>query len=117
MNIKLGSFVKISYPYKKIKSNFYRKKKKDQMFKKYDVIVRIVSLWFVVVLSIGCSKSRDEVTFSSLLANMTNRLHFAEVPLGTAGMISSYDRTGGNRDWADFSAARDGGRIVLADLK
>jgi len=48
---------------------------------------------------------------------MTNRVHFAEVPLGNAGMISSYDRTGGNRDWGDFSAARNGGRIVLADLK
>ncbi|MDA3800536.1 MAG: DUF2961 domain-containing protein, partial [Kiritimatiellae bacterium] len=48
---------------------------------------------------------------------MTNVAVFAESPRGTAGMISSYDRSGGNTDWANFSSARDGGFFILADLK
>jgi hypothetical protein len=48
---------------------------------------------------------------------MTNISSFAKSPIGEAGMISSYDRKGGNIDWANFSSARDGGFFILADLK
>ncbi len=80
-------------------------------------ILRVCGFSFLLLLSAGCSKSENEVTLSSLLESMTNRVQFAEAPLGVAAMISTYDRTGGNCDWGDFSAVLNGGRIVIADLK
>jgi len=42
---------------------------------------------------------------------------FAETPRGLPGMLSSYDRTGGNRDWGRFDTRTADGAAVLADLK
>ncbi len=66
----------------------------------------------------GCVRNaKDAVSFSSLMGDMTNLNSFAYAPLGKSGLVSSYDRTGGNSDWADFSAATNGGIILIADLK
>lgn len=66
----------------------------------------------------GCSKNnKEDITFSTMLSDMTNISVFAKTPLGTAEMISSYDRKGGNQDWANFASAKDGGFFILANLE
>ena len=68
----------------------------------------------------GCSSKRHgrvDVDLESCLRDLTNVSQFAATPLGQAGMISSYDRTGGNRDWARFADMGADGRAVVAELK
>ena len=78
----------------------------------------IIVLTLFSLIMVGCSREPEkDITFSSLLSDMTNISVFAETPLGEAGMISSYDRKGANKDWANFSSAKDGGFFIIADLK
>jgi hypothetical protein len=50
-----------------------------------------------------------------LLSRMTNLNTFAEAPLGDSFLESSYDRSGGNNDWAVYSKADANGRIKIFD--
>ncbi len=83
---------------------------------RWNTQLKVTSVFCASLFLAGCGRQKHTINLSSLLSAMTNRLHFAEAPTGVAGMISTYDRTGGNRDWGDFSSARDGGRIVISDL-
>ena len=52
------------------------------------------------------------------LRRMTNVNLAAKAPLGIAGMVSSHDRSGGNRDWADFDVApADDGLVDIAAIE
>lgn len=71
----------------------------------------------------GCSRSPSvpsrPVTLVSELQALEDPAGFPRTPLGRAGLASTYDRTGGNNDWATWTpgdAAPDGSRLV-ADLK
>lgn len=55
----------------------------------------------------------DQVDFTYLLGRMTNVSTFAEAPLGNSFLESSYDRSGGNQDWAVYTQAEPSGRITL----
>ncbi len=72
----------------------------------------------VFAVGAGCGReplSGDAVDINSLLGDMTNVNVFALRPKGEAIMLSSYDRTGGNNDWATLSDAGKGDH-VLVDL-
>ena len=80
------------------------------------------SLVLLSLLSFGCSQNKGPsattpVSFDSLLAAMTNLNTFAKAPLGDSYLESSYDRTGGNKDWGEFYEAEPSGRFTLLDLK
>jgi len=74
----------------------------------------------LLVQTSGC-RSWDEgavdVDFSSSLRTLTNVYDLALAPLGKAGMISSYDRSGGNADGSTFIPTGLDRRITVADLK
>jgi hypothetical protein len=68
----------------------------------------------------GCRRFvSDPVTLQSRLALLTNVQAMANSPLGQTGMISSYDRTGGNSDWHRWTKDDIGedGLINLVNLK
>lgn len=75
----------------------------------------------LVVSLLGCSERPvvpqasqvKEVDFSVLLSRMTSLKTFAETPLGNSFLESSYDRTGGNQDWAVYTQAEPSGRVTL----
>jgi len=75
----------------------------------------------LIVTAAGCRPRpvvpRGKVSLCGLLADLTNVTSFAQTPLGRAGMISTYDTTGGNRDWAEWQSLGPDGLIELADLK
>ena len=48
---------------------------------------------------------------------MTNLNTFAEAPLGDSFLESSYDRTGGNQDWATYKATQPNGRIKIFEAE
>ncbi len=71
-------------------------------------------------LSAGCRQgSKQVVTLQSCLRDLTNVNVFAQTPVGRAGMIGTYDPTGGNSDWAQWTQDDVGpdGLITLADLE
>lgn len=86
---------------------------------------RFITLVFIGILLIGivgCSVNQpkdlpDHVGFSVLLERMTNVNTFAEAPWGNSFLISSYDKTGGNQDWAIFNKAGPHGRITIFDTE
>jgi hypothetical protein len=62
-------------------------------------------LWICSLLvGAGCRRSSRvpnvPLSLSSLVGRMTNLAAFAERPLGQSYLVSSYDRRGGNQDWA-----------------
>jgi hypothetical protein len=65
----------------------------------------------------GCSNEPrcpvDHVDFGLLLSRMTNLNTFAETPLGDSFLESSYDRSGGNQDWAVYTSAQPNGRVKV----
>lgn len=71
----------------------------------------------VVLLAAGCARKQgcplDAVDLEILLVRMTNVNSFAEAPLGYSFMESSYDRSGGNQDWAVYTQAEPSGRITV----
>lgn len=56
------------------------------------------------------------VSLDSKLGELTNVACFATPPHGKPGMISTYDRTGGNEDWARLDRPGHDGTITLAEL-
>ncbi|MDI6773832.1 MAG: DUF2961 domain-containing protein [Verrucomicrobiota bacterium] len=57
-----------------------------------------------LVLS-GCSAGREQgpaISLATCLRDLTNVAVFARPPIGRARLVSSYDRTGGNNDWAQW---------------
>ena len=80
------------------------------------------SLVLLTLLSCGCAQKNaagptTPVDFDSLLSAMTNLNTFAEAPIGDSYLESSYDRTGGNKDWGEFYEAEPSGRFTLLDLE
>ncbi len=69
------------------------------------------------LLLTGCSRQAscpiDRVDLEILLSRMTNLNSFAEAPLGDSFLESSYDRTGGNCDWATYTETQPNGRITI----
>jgi hypothetical protein len=82
---------------------------------------RILLLVSVVGFVGGCSRApvavpEAPVTLENLLARMTDIGVMSERPLGKSFLVSSYDRNGGNMDWAVWRQAGSNGRIVLLDV-
>jgi len=79
--------------------------------------LQYLSVLILAVLLGGCSRenphSIDYVDFEILLSRMTNMNGFAEAPLGDSFLESSYDRSGGNNDWAVYTQADSNGRITV----
>jgi len=79
--------------------------------------------WAAVALAVvlaGCTAQKTpdvDVDLTTSLRALTNTATFAQSPLGKAGMISTYDRTGGNQDWGSFSGIGRDGMLTIADLK
>ncbi len=85
--------------------------------------LRFVAVCIVLILSMlmgGCSKgvitTPTAASLSSLVERMTNLAAFAEVPLGQSYLVSSYDRRGGNQDWAVWTKGDSNGRVTLLDV-
>ena len=67
----------------------------------------------------GCLRSAsapERRDLSACLSELTNLTAFARGPIGTAAMVSTYDRTGGNQDWAQWTSVGPDGLIDLANL-
>jgi len=66
----------------------------------------------------GCANRGERtISLTTELVALTNQLIFAEAPKGRAGMVSSYDRSGGNADWDTLSNVDARGHVVILDLK
>ena len=68
----------------------------------------------------GCGGDVDreyDVSLDSCLRDLTNVAVFAQTPKGVAHMVSTYDRTGGNSDWAQWSGPDKDGLLDVAVLK
>lgn len=81
-------------------------------------------LFFIFILGLilsGCSKPAscpvERVDLEVLLSRMTNQNTFAEAPLGDSFLESSYDRSGGNMDWAVYAKAGSNGRIKIFEAE
>ena len=85
--------------------------------------MKFFSGWIVVLglLAGGCSHqekcSVEHVNLELLLARMTNLNTFAQAPLGDSFLESSYDRTGGNQDWAIYTHAQPNGRVTIFEAE
>jgi len=76
------------------------------------LIITLLIPWLV-----GCS-GQQEVTLTDFLDEVTNVTAVCKTPAGDPGMVSTYDRTGGNADWGNLTETpRQGDLYVLADLK
>jgi hypothetical protein len=85
-------------------------------------LVAVAVLLAGLCLAGGCGKpepARPGTTFdlTRALADLTNVAAFAEGPLGTMRMITTYDRTGGNQDWGNYNNVAADGLVTIADLK
>ena len=82
-------------------------------------MMRFFTLGVLVVgaLLSGCSERCpvEQVNLGALLSRMTNLNTFAEAPLGDSFLESSYDRAGGNNDWAVYTKPDGNGRITVFD--
>ena len=71
------------------------------------------------ILLAGCDQPKrasvQRVNLEVLLSRMTNVNTFAEAPLGDSFLVSSYDRSGGNNDWAVYTQTETNGRITIFD--
>ncbi len=68
----------------------------------------------------GCrppSGSGPAVDFDTTLADLTNVTAMVQGPHGRMVMASSYDRTGGNSDWARWTQPPPGGLVAVVDLQ
>jgi len=69
----------------------------------------------------GCRKSQDGVsagtTMETYLGDLTNVVLFSRSPLGKSLLSSSYDRSGGNNDWAQIVSSNRNGEPILFELK
>lgn len=72
-----------------------------------------------MVLSISCHREtrRQPLDFSSCLSALTSLSGFADTPLGTPHLESSFDRTGGNADWGDMKTPDADGLYTIVKLK
>lgn len=71
---------------------------------------------------VGCSPTQeanlpDHMDLSYLLGRMTNVNNFSEAPLGNSFLVSSYDKTGGNQDWAVYTQAGSNDRIKIFEAE
>jgi len=87
----------------------------EGMLVKYQKVLCACVAVFTVI---GCAPRIPEppaetVSLESLLSRLTNVTAMAEQPLGRSFLVSSYDRSGGNRDWATWNRAEADGRITL----
>lgn len=73
----------------------------------------------LIVLATSCSRQvkTQSIEFADYVAALTNLNHFAETPLGTPHLISSFDRTGGNSDWDNMSVPDKDGLYPVAMLQ
>jgi len=73
----------------------------------------------IVLVMTGCSSDNNVtvLTFEKSLADITNVAMFAHSPRGKTLMESSFDRTGGNDDWAKLEKRDHFGDYILVDLK
>jgi len=79
-----------------------------------------VCAWLMLgVFVVGCGTEKKGMAFdlSQGLNGLTNIADLAVAPLGRAGLVSTYDHTGGNRDWATWAEVGEDGLIDLADLE
>lgn len=87
------------------------------------LLVRCLAASAIVlsILSTGCRKDGQAmpsgITLTYCLQKLSDVTAFEHSPIGVPGMISTYDRKGGNDDWTDFSDMKSGDLYVLADLK
>ncbi len=85
-------------------------------------LYRYAVLLFVcgVLAGAGCRRQARvpdvPLSFSSLAGRMTNLVAVAERPLGQSYLVSSYDRSGGNQDWAVWTKGDAQGRVTLLDV-
>jgi len=75
----------------------------------------------LLLLTLGCgrfaARGEPEITLSTQLGVLTNTMLFAVSPVSRSAMLSCYDPTGGNEDWAKFPPPDSKGLITLATLK
>ena len=67
----------------------------------------------------GCSRGgpgKTTITLESCLRELTSVETFARTPVGPSTLISSFDRTGGNRDWGSFAGVGPDDLFTVADL-
>ena len=78
-----------------------------------------LTVLLLATVTVGCRKrpAGPGVGLESCLTDLTNVAAFAETPKGRAGLVSSYDRTGGNNDWAKLPPPGPDGLIEIASLK
>lgn len=72
-----------------------------------------------LLLLAGCSRAPAPaaVDLSSCLRSLTNVAVMAEAPRGRAGMVSTYDRSGGNSDWAVWGNVGEDCLVEIANFK
>ncbi|MEI6807829.1 MAG: glycoside hydrolase family 172 protein, partial [bacterium] len=74
----------------------------------------------LLALPAGCRQNGQampsEITLEHCLRQLADVSAFERPPIGSPGMISTYDRKGGNDDWADLRRMKSGDLYVLADL-
>jgi hypothetical protein len=80
----------------------------------------VVAVTAAAMLLAGCGaekRKQVDVSLANCLAELADVSNIAKRPLGKAHLISTYDRTGGNRDWGDFRGVGADGMAVLADIE
>ena len=81
--------------------------------------VPVSAVGLALLSAIGCGGGSGDVhtiDFESCMRDLTNIAHFAETPIGQAGLVSTYDRTGGNSDWAQGLTAGPDGLTEIARI-
>ena len=92
---------------------------RDFTLEHWSLKVALLSL-VPLLISVGCRRTPSSgraIDFDSALSDLTNVAAFAQTPPGKAGMVSSYDRTGGNQDWGKWEGPGEDGLLEVADLK
>lgn len=86
--------------------------------------IRISSICGLAAMALlsfcGCGRQTEgkKVDLTSCLESLTNLQTFATMPAGMAKMASTYDRSGGNSDWAQLASLKAAdGYYTLVDLK
>jgi len=83
--------------------------------------MRFFALVLLVSAVAGCAaKPVERLSFAmsveSLLERLTSVTAVAERPLGQSYLVSTYDRRGGNQDWAVWTKADADGYVTLLDV-
>ncbi len=85
--------------------------------------VKIFVFLFVIAMMelTGCSSRKvnkpADIDLSSCLRELSTVATFEKTPRGKVSMISTYDRTGGNRDWGNLRNTDKDGLVTIANLK